>query len=380
MDTSDPDIQFDADGRCNNCSDLLQRHPPSRRDAAGLRSELEDLVETIRSAGRGSDYDCLIGVSGGVDSTYLAYLAKAEFGLRPLAVHMDNGWDSSDAVLNIRNLVSTLDIDYEAVVLDWPEFRKLQLAFLEASVPEAETPTDVAIPEALYSTAEKHGIRYILSAGNVATEGILPKCWHYNARDKKYFAHICRTFGEGVPGRFAFYDYRREAYFKLVRGIRTVYPLEYIRLSKQNVIDQLQDKIGFRYYGEKHFESLYTRFIQGYYLDKKFGIDYRRATFSSQIMDGQLSRDDALDRLRNETLYKGNGIERDRQYVARKLQITQAELDRIIDLPPRWYRDLPNDEKRLAFIYSIYRRIYGRRKSEETSIPIAAADGTLTRT
>jgi hypothetical protein len=277
-------------------------------------------------------------------------------------------------------VISPLNIDYEAVVLDWREFRELQLAFLRASVPEAETPTDVAIPEALYTVAERHGIRYILSAGNVATEGVLPKCWHYNARDRKYFSYICRTFGKGIPERFDFYDYRREAYFKLVRGIKTVYPLDHLHFTKNSAIDLLKEKFGFRYYGEKHFESLYTRFIQGYYLDRKFGIDYRRATFSSQIMDGQLTRDEAIDRLAGEELYKGGNIERDKHYVAKKLQISAEELEQIIAMPPRWYRELPNDERKLALIYSGYRTLYGKRRPAALSATSETPTPSLTRT
>jgi N-acetyl sugar amidotransferase len=380
MDTSDPEIRFDAGGVCNNCSDSFESRTAALRDPATLRNDLETRIEKIRFDGRGSTYDCLIGMSGGVDSSYLAYLAKVEFGLRPLAVHLDNGWDSSDAVWNIRNVISPLNIDYEAVVLDWPEFRELQLAFLRASVPEAETPTDVAIPEALYTVAERHGIRYILSAGNVATEGVLPKCWHYNARDRKYFSYICRTFGKGIPERFDFYDYQREAYFKLVRGIKTVYPLDHLHFTKNSAIDLLKEKFGFRYYGEKHFESLYTRFIQGYYLDRKFGIDYRRATFSSQIMDGQLTRDEAIDRLAGEELYKGSNIERDKHYVAKKLQISADELERIIAMPPRWYRELPNDERKLALIYSVYRTLYGKRRPAALSATSETPTPSLTRT
>ncbi|HEY2847124.1 MAG TPA: N-acetyl sugar amidotransferase [Pyrinomonadaceae bacterium] len=360
MDTSDPEITFDADNFCNHCVDFIQTRAGNSYHAETSRSELERIIDDVRKAGAGSDHDLVIGMSGGVDSSYLAYIACKEFGLRPLAVHMDNGWDSADSVSNIKNLVRGLGIDYECVVLNWPEFRKIQLAFLRASAPEAETPTDVAIPEVLKSTAERYGIRYIFGGGNLATEGILPKAWHYNACDRKYFEHITRTYGDGPSARFRFYDYRREMYFKL-KGIKTVYPLNYLPFSKTAAIELLTEKVGFRNYGQKHHESRYTGFIQSYYLPEKFGIDYRRATFSATILDGQMDRDEAL-RLLKESPFKIDAISEGKQYVAKKLEITVDELEEIIKRPPTWYWQHPNDDGKLGFIYSVYRKLYGKKK------------------
>jgi N-acetyl sugar amidotransferase len=361
MDTSDPQITFDGDGRCSLCTDFLNTRASSSHYGGAEPQELELMIESVRISGRNSDYDCVIGMSGGVDSTYLAYVLCKRFGLRPLAVHLDNGWNSTVAVRNIRKIVEGLGLAYECVVLDWEEFRGIQLAFLKASVPEAETPTDVAIPEALHAIANSHGIRYIIGGGNLATEGILPKAWHYNARDRKYFTSICSRFGQRLPTKFKFYDYRRELYYKLSKGIKTIYPLNYLPFTSAEAVTTLAADVGYEYYGEKHHESLYSRFIQSYYLPQKFGIDYRRATYSAMIASGQMERSDAIESLTTPP-YRADLISEDKGYVAKKLGISSAELDKIIAQPGNWYWQYPNDERKLALVYSLYRRLYNKKK------------------
>src|SRR5687767_6785582 len=195
MDTTDPEITFSEDGCCDHCTDFLDRRAAHVYHGKDSDESFERLIEKIKKSGRSQPYDCIVGVSGGADSSYLAYIAK-EVGLRPLAVHMDNGWNSEKAVINIKNIVSELGIPYESYVLDWEEFKDIQLAFLKASVPEAETPTDVALLAAMHTVADKYGIKHIISGGNFATEGILPKYWHYDAKDTTYFKHIQKTFGK----------------------------------------------------------------------------------------------------------------------------------------------------------------------------------------
>ena len=355
MDTSDLEIVFSEDGHCNHCAEFLLARKKYSKGQEG-RDKFQLIIDKIRSAGKGRDHDCVIGVSGGLDSSYLTHLA-VENGLRPLAVHMDNGWDSMEAVLNIRTITNKLNIEYESYVLDWEEFKDLQLAFLKASVPEAETPTDVAIPAALHAVAAKFGIKYILSAGNLTTEGILPKSWHYKAKDLTYFNYIQKTFGTRPLKAFPTFDYKTEIYYKFAKGIRTLYPLNFLPYSPAEAVTELSEKFGYRYAGRKHYESRYTRFIQSYYLFEKFGIDYRRATLSSQILSGQVSRDEALEQLKT-TPYSAAQLADDMDYVSKKLAIAPEELEAIIRLPPKYYWDYPNNDRRLQFTYSVYKRIF----------------------
>ncbi len=360
MDTSDLEITFDEGGRCNHCTEFLSVRGKYTYRGAQSEKELGVILEEVKRAGKGSPYDCVVGLSGGVDSAYLAYVAR-ERGLRVLAVHMDNGWDTEEAVMNIRNVTKGLGIDYESYVLDWDEFKDLQLAFLKASVPEAETPTDVAILAALYHSASKHNVRYLLGGGNLATEGILPKSWHYNARDLKYFNHILKTYSNRRFKKFRTFGYVKETHLKLVKGIRTVYPLNYIYFSKESAVAALERNFGWRHYGGKHHESRYTRFIQSYYLFEKFGIDYRRATLASQVCTGEVSRDEANRRLKSSP-FDESKIEDEKQYISKKLNVPRDEFERILRLPAKWYWDYPNDEKKLSFIYNTYRKLFNKER------------------
>jgi N-acetyl sugar amidotransferase len=360
MDTTDPEITFDREGRCCHCTEYLARRIKYKYQGSASDAELDRLVERISDSGKGRDYDCVIGVSGGADSSYLAHIAKQK-GLRPLAVHMDNGWNSEKAVINIKNITRKLEIDYESHVLDWEDFRDIQLAFLKASVPEAETPTDVAIPAAMHAAAAQHGIKYILNGGNIATEGILPKSWHYDVKDLRYFRHIHRTFGKRKIKKFPTFGYVREAYYKLGKGIRIVYPLNHVPFVKDDVVALLEREFDWRNYGGKHNESGYTKFIQSYYLYEKFGIDYRRAGLSVGICTGEVDRKDAIEELTS-LPYDPKTIEDDKQYVAKKLEISRDDLESILCQPPKWYWDYPNDAKKLAFIYDVYRLIFKKEK------------------
>ena len=360
MDTTDPQITFDNAGRCCHCIEFLDNRAKHSYHGKESDHELDRLLQKIKLAGRGRRYDCVIGVSGGVDSSYLAYIIN-ERGLKPLAVHLDNGWNSDKAVVNVKNITRKLSIDYESYVLDWDEFRSLQLAFLRASVPEAETPTDVAIPAALHLVAARHGIKYILSGGNLATEGILPKSWHYDIRDLKYFNYIHRRFGTRPLKSFPTFGYKREIFYKVVKGMRMAYPLNQVRFIKDEAIQLLREKFDWRPYGGKHHESFYTKFIQSYYLYEKFKIDYRRATLSTQICVGEIDRDQAVEQLKCKP-YQPEEIVAAKHYIAKKLGVATEELELIIRLPAKWYWDYPNDEKRLSFIYRSYRKLFNKEK------------------
>ena len=360
MDTTDLEIVFDENGYCNHCTIFLNIRNKYRYQGKESDEQLERIIEEMKQAGKGSDYDCIIGLSGGADSSYLAYIAK-EKGLRPLAVYMDNGWSSEEAVMNIKNITKKLEIDYESYVLDWEEFKALQLSFLKASVPEAETPTDTAIVAALHYFAAKYNVKYIASGGNFATEGILPKSWHYNANDLKYFNHIQKKFGGKRLKKIPTFGYKKEMYFKLIKGIRMIYPLNYVPFAKADAIELLKGKFDWKYYGGKHHESRYTKFIQSYYLYEKFKIDYRRATLSAQICAGQTERDNAIEKLRSKP-YDPCKIEEEKQYISKKLGVSKDEFDRILNLPAKWYWDYPNDDKKLGFIYDTYRKLFNKEK------------------
>jgi N-acetyl sugar amidotransferase len=360
MNTTDPFITFSDEGYCNHCTEFLQRKDKHYYKGNYTDKEFEKIINKIKQSGKGKQYDCVIGVSGGVDSSYVAYVAQ-KAGLRVLLAHLDNGWDSEQAALNIKNVAQILGMDYESFVLDWEEFKDLQLSFLRASVPEAETPTDIAIPAALHRIAAKHGIKYIINGGNFATEGILPKCWHYNARDITYLKHIQRAFGTKQIRKFPLFGYKQELYYKMVKGIKIIYLLNYTDYSLTSAMTLLKDKLMWKNYGGKHYESKYTRFIQSYYLLFKFAIDYRRATLSTQICTGTTTREIALKELETKC-HDDATVEADKEYIAKKLGISFEELEKIIQLPPKLYNQYPNAEKRLGFIYDTYRRIFKKDK------------------
>lgn len=360
MDTSDPEIEFNSEGECNHCTDFLNKRLSHAYKGAESDQQLDRLIKRIKEDGKGKSYDCILGLSGGIDSSYAAYIAK-EKGLRVLAVHLDNGWNSEEAVLNIKSIAEKLQIDYESYVLDWNEFRDLQLSFLKASVPEAETPTDMAIPAAWHKIAAKYGVKHILSGGNFATEGILPAHWHYNAKDLKYLRSIHRQFGKVPLKQFPTFGYLKETWYKLVKGIRISYILNYVPYDKDEAMEFLKQELGWKYYGGKHYESRYTGFIQSYYLFEKFGIDYRRATLSSQICSKVITRNEAMDILITKP-YEQEKVNREKEYIAKKLGVSLIELEQIISLPPKWYTDYPNDSKRIKFVYDTYRKLFKKEK------------------
>jgi N-acetyl sugar amidotransferase len=358
MSTTDPDITFDAAGRCNHCTDYLERLANLTYKPGTSERELSAIVERVKAAGRGKEYDCVVGVSGGVDSCYTAYVVKS-LGLRPLAVHMDNGWNSDSAVKNIKSVARALEIDYESDVLDWEEFRDLQLAFLRASVVEIETPTDIAILGALHRVAAENGVRFIIMGGNYATEGILPRAWHYNCKDVRFLKAVHRRFGSGKLGDFPTFGFVKEAYYKYFKGIRLVYLLNLVPYSRTEAKSKLQEELGWEDYGGKHYESKITGFVQSYILPVKFQIDYRRATLSSQICAGATTREEALEILKRPPFDAGR-VPEEKVYVAKKFGITPEEMDAILAAPPRTHRDYPNHERRLEFLYGVYRRFLAK--------------------
>ena len=301
LDTTDPQIIFDENGNCNHCTNFIAVRSRYLYKPGESEANFAKIINKMKKDGRGKEYDCIVGVSGGVDSSYVAYLCKQN-GLRVLGVHMDNGWNAEEANLNIKNITRKLGIDYESRVLDWEEFKDLQLSFLRAAVPEAETPTDIAIQGALHKIAGKYGIKYIISGVNMASEGILPKCWHYDSKDYKYLNAIHKRFGKVKLKNFPSFSFIKEMYYKLVKRVKIIYILNDVLYVKSEAMQILKDALDWKYYGGKHYESKYTSFIQSYYLYEKFPIDYRRATFFLHDMYRRNVKRGSIRAIKNETI------------------------------------------------------------------------------
>jgi N-acetyl sugar amidotransferase len=303
-------------------------------------------VTQIKRQGRRRPYDCILGLSGGVDSTYVAYLTK-QLGLRPLALHLDNGWDSDVAVRNIHNIVRKLDIDLETHVLDWEEFRSLQLAFLRASTPDSEIPSDHAIVASLYEAARKNRVRWIMDGSNVVTEIMVPATWSHGHSDWGYIEGLNDAFGTRPLKTFPHYGFMKLqlSYWRLHR-IKRFPLLNYVDYDKPRAIEILKRELDWEPYGAKHYESVYTKFYQGHILPEKFGFDKRRAHLSCLILDGKLSREEALAQMEQPAI-QSEELRRDRVFVAKKLGITEDEFDEIMALPRKTFWDYPSDERDL---------------------------------
>lgn len=366
MDTTDPDIKFDEQGECNHCrsyDEQVRDHVFS--DDSG-KAKLLKIADQIKISGRGKAYDCIIGVSGGVDSTYLAYVVKG-LGLRPLAVHLDNGWDSELAVKNIENVLRKLDFELYTYVIDWEEFKDLQLAFLRASTPDSEIPSDHAIFSLLYQMADKFRVRYVLPGINVRTETHLPLSWSQGHRDWRYIKYIHRQFGTVPLRTFPHTTLHQYAYYGLTQNWIPV--LNYIDYVKKDAMAVLENELGWKYYGGKHYESIYTRFYQGYILPKKFGFDKRRSHLSSLICSGEITRIAALSELKQDA-YPVKLQQEDREYVIKKLGITEPEFDDIMRLPQKSYWDYPSYGKLrknslMTLVTSLYRHAKNALKGNE---------------
>ena len=304
-------------------------------------SALSRIVDELKRAGKGKAYDCVLGLSGGVDSSYLAYLA-VELGLRPLVVHFDNGWNSELAVSNIENLVKGLHLDLHTFVMDWPEFRDLQRAYFKASVVDLEVPTDHMILGALYRIAEQHGLKYLLSGTNVVTEAILPRRWYFSKFDLKNLRDIHAHFGTLPLRKLPALGFWQLTYYNQIRGINSISMLDLVDYNKAEAKQLLMHRFGWRDYGGKHYESVFTRFYQGYILPTKFNIDKRKAHLSTLICSGQITREDALTELEKPTYQATLQVE-DKRYVAKKLGFTEDEFEMILRLPNRRHEEFATD-------------------------------------
>jgi N-acetyl sugar amidotransferase len=354
--TADPDITFDENGVSNYVSEykkLLSLRVP-KADTA--KKQLKKIVDKIKADGKDKEYDCLVGVSGGVDSTYVAYLVK-QLGLRPLAVHMDNGWNSELAVSNIEKTLKKLNIDLHTVVLNWEEFRDIQLSFLKASTPDGEIPTDHAIYAVTMQTASKYGIKYIISGSNIKTEGILPRSWARGHLDWKYIKSVTKIFGKFQPKTFPHITMLHVAHYLYIKRIQTIPILNYIEYNKTNALEILKRELDWQYYGGKHYESVYTRFFQGYILPRKFKIDKRRGHLSTLICSEEMSREDALDEIARPPYLDADLEKQDLDFTIKKMEISKNEFDSIMKLPIKTIHNYPNNFDKWETLRKIYWRI-----------------------
>ena len=345
MDSTDPMIRFDEEGVCQYCKIHDEMEAKYPLNAIG-KIDLDNIIADIKAKGKGKKYDCIIGVSGGTDSTYQLHLAK-ELGLRALAVHFDNGWNSDIAVSNIKKVTDKLDYDLVTYVVNWEEFKDIQIAFLKASTPDSEIPTDLAIQSTLYRIAAQEGIKYIMNGHSFRTEGKVPIMWSYG--DGKYLKAVHKIFGRKKLKTFPNYTMWNLFYYSYVKRIKQVRILYYFPYDKPKIKKMISELYGWEDYGGHHYESVYTRFYQGYILPTKFGIDKRKREYSALVRSGQFSRKDALDKLKNELPMPAELAQSDKEYVIKKLGLNDQEFSEIMHLPEKTFLDYPN-------YYSLIRR------------------------
>jgi N-acetyl sugar amidotransferase len=345
MDTTDAKITFDEEGVCDHCRTFYREIQPNWHTDERGRALLDAEVQRIKEAGRGRDFDCIIGMSGGIDSSYLTYIAKKELDLRPLVFHVDAGWNSQIAVNNIERLIDGLGLDLYTEVIDWPEMRDLQVAFFRSGVPHIDAPQDHAYFATMYRFAEQHGVKYILTGANLSTECVRnPIEWMYYQSDSIQLRDIHRRFGSRPMQKFPLTSIlRHKVYLRFIKRIRVILPLDCISYTKAKATDLLQREFGWQPYPQKHFESRFTRFYESYWLYKRFGFDTRKVQFSSLILTGQMTREEALKTLAQPP-YDEETIQHDFEYVATKLGMRVDELRTCMDLPKKTYRDYRSQE------------------------------------
>ena len=355
MDTTDPNITFNEHGESNYYTNFVQNISTSWKNDGSNFQELEKIANKIKKQGKNKDFDCIIGVSGGVDSSYLVYLAKEVLKLRPLIYHVDGGWNSRLAVSNIEKIIDKLDLDLHTDVIYWPEMRDLQLSFFKAQVPHLDTPQDHAFFASMYNYASKYKIKYILNGGNFSTECVRePLEWHYHASDLKHIKDIHAKFGTIKLERFPTADiFKYKIYYRYFKNMKVIQPLNYIKYIKTDAIEFLKKKFGWEEYSHKHYESIFTKFYEGYWLINKFGFDKRKAHYSSLILTGQMSRNEALEKLLHPPYTEE--IEDDFEYVANKLEISVETLKLLFSKKNKTFINYKYNYKLINFFIQLSR-------------------------
>lgn len=345
MDTSDSEIDFDSNGICDHCRSFEKDVKPLWKPNEEGKAELEKVMKKVRKEGEGKEFDSILGLSGGLDSSYMLHLVVKEFGLRPLVFHVDGGWNSDIAVNNIQGLVEGLGLDLYTEVINWEEMKAFQLAFFKAGVPHLDIPQDHAFVGTLYHFANENGIRYILNGGNIATECVRnPLEWVYYGTDGAQLRDIRKRFCDNPMETYPFTSILfHKVYLRYIKRVEMVRPLNLLPYTKKLAMETLEKEYGWRAYPQKHFESRFTRFYEGYWLPNRFGFDTRRPQFSSLILTDQMTRDEALEKLESPA-YPLDEAEKDFAYIASKLDIPVEELRTYFEMPKKSYRDYANQE------------------------------------
>lgn len=346
MDISDSRITFDEKGVCDHCNDFKEHVEPNWYPNNEGLHRLKKVVEKIKQDGKGRDFDCILGMSGGVDSSYLLHLAVKELGLRPLVFHVDGGWNSELAVNNIQVMIDKLGLDLYTEVINWEEMKDFQLAFFKSGVPHIDIPQDHAFIATLYDFAEKHNIKYIMNGGNISTECVRnPMEWLYYGTDMAQLNDIRKRFSTNKMETYPFSSVlRHKFYLRYVKGLKVVKPLDYMKYIKEEALGMLAKEYGWKPYPQKHFESRFTKFYEGYWLPERFGFDTRRVQYSSLILTDQMTREEALIKL-EKPAYNPNTIEDEFNYIATKLGITSNELRTYFNMPKKFYWNYKNQER-----------------------------------
>jgi N-acetyl sugar amidotransferase len=346
MDTTDTAIVFDDNGVCDHCHGFWNDVAPNWHPDDKSHAALAAIIDDIQAKGKSKEFDCILGMSGGLDSSYMLHRIVTEFGLRPLVFHVDGGWNSDIAVNNIQMLVDGLGLDLYTEVINWEEMRDFQLSFFKSGVSHLDVPQDHAFIATLYRFAAKYNINYIMNGGNFSTECVRnPLDWLYHGSDLSQIKDIQRRFGTRELRTYPFSPILyHKLYLRYLRGVRVVKPLNYLPYTKQIAIDTLSEKYGWRAYPQKHFESRFTKFFEAYWLPTRFGYDTRKVQYSSLILTGQMTREEALENL-SRPAYNPEKIDEEFEYIATKLGITAEELRGYHQMPLKTHRDYRNQEK-----------------------------------
>jgi N-acetyl sugar amidotransferase len=351
---ADPDIRFDEKGICNYWHEYQETAKTGVFTGKEGEQKLAELVERIKNDGKGKPYDCLIGLSGGVDSTYVAWLIK-QLGLRPLAVHLDNGWNSELAVKNVENIITKLGFDLYTLVVNWEEFKDIQLSYLKASVVDIEVVSDHAIFATMYKLAKEKNIGYIISGTNIVTEHIMPPGWLYKKMDFTNLKDIHSRYGKRKLKTYPTFDFFKYVYYSAILKLTPISILNYVPYNKKDVKELIKRELGWRDYGGKHYESIFTKFYQAYILPEKFKIDKRKAHLSTLICSGQLTREEALKEL-EQPLYAEADLKQDKEYVLKKLGLDEKAFDAIMKTPIHKHEDFKTDTRLKEGYMNLLRR------------------------